>query len=400
MFHLDNETGVPVMPNLPPVQSNTTKWFTEGGNGVPPSWPGSTWFNIIQAEILNVLAAADITPDKENLSQLSEAITTLISSDSNNFLKVANNLSEIEAAGPAAVAAAWNHLGIGVLLTGALQKANNLSEIKTAGPAAVAATLLNLGLGDVAHLAQLTGIVGASRNAKMSIPVTLATATFTADELIVQDAIGGLQYKLSGFSNVINLATTGVGGMDTGTVPVTGFVALYAIYNPTTKTSALLAVNATSATAPEVCAGVMPVGYTASALVSVNPIAASKFKVSQLIGRNLSFPRVVALSTTTSGVATRLAIASSVPRNANAIKGSAQVGGGTTSPGFASYQIAGDASMCGNQEIRAGLPVTAGQDIVGSYSIDITEQQALYYIYGTTLSAPSPAVIYISGYSF
>ncbi|ELW7372110.1 phage tail protein, partial [Yersinia enterocolitica] len=138
MFHLDNETGVPVMPNLPPVQSNTTKWFTEGGNGIPPSWPGEAWFNIIQAEILNVLAAAGITPDKENLSQLSEAITTLISSDSNNFLKVANNLSEIEAAGPAAVAAAWNHLGIGALLTGALQKTNNLSEIKTAGPAAVA----------------------------------------------------------------------------------------------------------------------------------------------------------------------------------------------------------------------------------------------------------------------
>lgn len=147
MFHLDNETGVPVMPDLPPTQSNEAKWFTEGGNGVSPSWPGSTWFNIIQAEMLNVLAAAGITPDKENLSQLSEAITNLINSDSNTFLKVANNLSEIEDAGPAAVAAAWNHLGIGALLTGALQKANNLSEIKTAGPAAVAQTLLNLDFG-------------------------------------------------------------------------------------------------------------------------------------------------------------------------------------------------------------------------------------------------------------
>ncbi|EKN3998402.1 TPA: hypothetical protein ACPZPV_003529 [Yersinia enterocolitica] len=166
MFHLDNETGVPVMPDLPPTQSNEAKWFTEGGNGVSPSWPGSTWFNIIQAEMLNVLAAAGITPDKENLSQLSEAITNLINSDSNTFLKVANNLSEIEDAGPAAVAAAWNHLGIGALLTGALQKANNLSEIKTAGPAAVAQTLLNLGLGDAAKLGVATdaeviaGLVG------------------------------------------------------------------------------------------------------------------------------------------------------------------------------------------------------------------------------------------------
>ncbi|HFG1053828.1 TPA: hypothetical protein ACGEGF_000704 [Yersinia enterocolitica] len=121
MFHLDNETGVPVMPNLPPVQSNTTKWFTEGGNGIPPSWPGATWFNIIQAEMLNVLAAAGITPDKENLSQLSEAITNLISSDSNTFLKVANNLSEIKAVGPAAVAQTLKNLDlIGGLSTGAI----------------------------------------------------------------------------------------------------------------------------------------------------------------------------------------------------------------------------------------------------------------------------------------
>ncbi|HED5570453.1 TPA: hypothetical protein R5C98_002059 [Yersinia enterocolitica] len=169
MFHLDNETGVPVMPDLPPTQSNEAKWFTEGGNGVSPSWPGSTWFNIIQAEMLNVLAAAGITPDKENLSQLSEAITNLINSDSNTFLKVANNLSEIEDAGPAAVAAAWNHLGIGALLTGALQKANNLSEIKTAGPAAVAQTLLNLGLGDAAKK-------GIATNAEMQVG--------TADKLV------------------------------------------------------------------------------------------------------------------------------------------------------------------------------------------------------------------------
>ncbi|EON3357410.1 hypothetical protein ACNHFS_002387 [Yersinia enterocolitica] len=169
MFHLDNETGVPVMPDLPPTQSNEAKWFTEGGNGVSPSWPGSTWFNIIQAEMLNVLAAAGITPDKENLSQLSEAITNLINSDSNTFLKVANNLSEIEDAGPAAVAAAWNHLGIGALLTGALQKANNLSEIKTAGPAAVAQTLENLGLGDAAKK-------GIASNAEMQVG--------TADKLV------------------------------------------------------------------------------------------------------------------------------------------------------------------------------------------------------------------------
>ncbi|MCE3071145.1 phage tail protein, partial [Yersinia enterocolitica] len=75
-----------------------------------------------------------------------------------------------------------------------LQIANLLSEIKAQGPAALAETLANLGLGDVAHLPQLTGIVGASRNAKMSIPAASVAATFTADELIVQTGWGGRQY--------------------------------------------------------------------------------------------------------------------------------------------------------------------------------------------------------------
>ncbi|HHW4178707.1 TPA: phage tail protein [Yersinia enterocolitica] len=154
MFHLDNETGVPVMPDLPPTQSNEAKWFTEGGNGVSPSWPGSTWFNIIQAEMLNVLAAASITPDKENLSQLSEAIQHLITSgvpdlkDASLTQKgivqlsnATNSNSEILAATPKAVS------DLGALL---LKISNNLSEIKDAGPAAVAQTLANLGLGDAA----------------------------------------------------------------------------------------------------------------------------------------------------------------------------------------------------------------------------------------------------------
>ncbi|PNM24232.1 hypothetical protein A6J66_008530 [Yersinia enterocolitica] len=146
----------------------------------------------------------------------------------------------------------------------------------------------------------LTGVIGTSRNAKMSVTAASATATFTADELIVQTALGGRQYKLSSFSKTINLATTGAGGMDTGTVPAAGFVALYAIYNPTTQVSALLAVNATSVLAPEVYGGAnMPSGYTASALVSVWRTASSQFTVGYQLDRSISFPRITVLTTTT-----------------------------------------------------------------------------------------------------
>ncbi|HHH2259534.1 TPA: hypothetical protein ACPZG0_000633 [Yersinia enterocolitica] len=73
------------------------------------------------------------------------------------YLQTANNLAEIAAAGPEAIAEAQASLNLAELLGDALQKANNLSEIKAAGPAAVAQTLLNLGLGDAAKRTIGTG---------------------------------------------------------------------------------------------------------------------------------------------------------------------------------------------------------------------------------------------------
>jgi hypothetical protein len=57
MYHVDNSTGVPVMPQPSPVTSETELFFTEGGNGVPPTYPGPDWFNTIQSELLNILRA-------------------------------------------------------------------------------------------------------------------------------------------------------------------------------------------------------------------------------------------------------------------------------------------------------------------------------------------------------
>jgi hypothetical protein len=64
MYHLDNASSVPDMPAIKPVLFTERRWFTEGGDGIQPSYPGADWFNAIQAEMLNVLALANITPDK------------------------------------------------------------------------------------------------------------------------------------------------------------------------------------------------------------------------------------------------------------------------------------------------------------------------------------------------
>lgn len=113
-------------------------------------------------------------------------------------------------------------------------------------------------------------IVGESRNLRASVTVASASATFAADQVTVSESLTGKSYRLGSFSKVINLGTTGAGGMDTGLAPVSGVVAIYAIYNPTTGVSALLAANATAALQPEIYGGAnMPSGYTASALVSI-----------------------------------------------------------------------------------------------------------------------------------
>ncbi|WP_432321655.1 hypothetical protein [Yersinia enterocolitica] len=347
MFHLDNETGVPVMPNLPPVQSNTTKWFSEGGNGIPPSWPGATWFNITQAEMLNVLVDAGIDPDKTDLSQLSKAIKKIISDGS-------------------------------LLIT------NNLSEIKTAGTAAVAQTLANLGLSDVAHLPQLTGVIGTSRNAKMSVTAASATATFTADELIVQAALGGRQYKLTNFNKTINLATTGAGGMDTGAVPANGFVALYVIYNPITQASALLAVNTTSAVAAEVYSGAnMPANYTASALISVWGTSSSQFKIGYQFDRHITIT-TTNIYTTTSGTTsqTSISLAGTIPQNANSVDMLLVVGQTVAGSGVG-LNLYSSSNGIGQMGVAASV---SGQTSAGSISgtMPVIEAQKLYFAMNNT----------------
>lgn len=80
MYGLDNQSGVNAMPALAPVKSLTPLWFTEGGSGLAPSYPGQDWFNMVQAEMLGVLTKGGIKPEKGKLNQLAEAIGAIVES--------------------------------------------------------------------------------------------------------------------------------------------------------------------------------------------------------------------------------------------------------------------------------------------------------------------------------
>ncbi|WP_435300688.1 phage tail protein [Escherichia coli] len=94
------------MPQPSPVTSETELFFTEGGNGVPPTYPGPDWFNVIQSELLNILKAAGIDPDKMDNTQILVALKKL-------FLSRSNPFGDIKADGAAAIAAALTNLGLG-----------------------------------------------------------------------------------------------------------------------------------------------------------------------------------------------------------------------------------------------------------------------------------------------
>ncbi|EPS1221708.1 hypothetical protein ACVBR5_000939 [Burkholderia cenocepacia] len=241
------------------------------------------------------------------------------------------------------------------------------------------------------------GVVGAVRNAFMSVGSASASATFTADEIAVETALGGAAFRIANFNATINLATTGAGGMDTGSAPASGFVALYAIYNPTTQTATLLARNATAGKVSEVYSGsYMPSGYTASALVSVWPTNASgQFIIGTQVDRAVAIGGSVALSTTTVvSTLTSLSISSIVPPNARRISGYAQPG----NAGAAGVVISVAATSTGMKPLSVGGYVSNNQT-QGYFDIPLLVQQTMYYSTSSTSGSPNFSIV-VSEYIF
>lgn len=235
----------------------------------------------------------------------------------------------------------------------------------------------------IPDLAPPQAVVGNALNARMYIETASTSGTFTADELILETAFGGTVYKVSNFNQAIDISSNGAGGMDTGLAPISGYVALYAIYNPTTSSASLLAVNATSSIVPNIYSGSnMPAGYVASALVSVWPTNSSRqLSAGFQQGRIVSFTPIIILSTTTQQTSfTTLSIAGAVPPNAKTVSGIASAyttsttngittslassGSGTSGIGQLTYIINAATSGAGLTSMFAELGLSTPQSIV------------------------------------
>ena len=242
----------------------------------------------------------------------------------------------------------------------------------------------------------VTGVVGTSRNLAMNVTTASATATITADEIIVETAIGGGQYRIGSFNKQINLATTGAGGMDTGTVPANGFVGIYAIYNPTTGASALLGVNAAAVIGEVYGGNNMPAGYSASALLTIVPTASSQFKIFTVVGRSVYSGTSTILSTSSNLTPTQISISSIAPLNSKLIEGLIALG--STAAGTLSVTLNSSNASQGIRQFGAYTPASASVSS-GYTGMPITIPGYIYVSTSNATSGTGSFVIYCSGYT-
>lgn len=248
-----------------------------------------------------------------------------------------------------------------------------------------------------------TGVLGQPLNLKMNIPFASATATLTADEVLVESSLGGSQYRLANVNKTFNLGITGAGGMDVGTLTA-GYVAIYLIYNPLNGTSALLGVNTTNVVAPEVYGGnAMPAGYTASALVSVWRVASGKLVVGYQSGREISVSRDPLLITSSyssslSAPWNSLDISPIYPPNTTWVE--VDVAGITgTNTAFYSSGVSGavDANNLPSHGVTWPSYLGTGQAPASAF---ITKKQTFYYLFTQSTGNFNSGLIYSKKYRF
>ena len=229
-----------------------------------------------------------------------------------------------------------------------------------------------------------------------------SVASWSAGEFIATNPATGASVKALPLSTVsFNGLTSGANGMDTGAMPTSGQLAVYAIYNPVTLTWAALGqAVGNSVTASLTYSGAnAPAGYTYSALLWVGVTDGSAHIVAfNQRGNRVYVGPTSVLSGTAGGANTYASLSTAVvvPFTAYAVWGVAGVSGTGTG------QVAIAATSGGSlvQYVTGGASGTALDTFTLSGHWDdivFATAQILYWKSGTTTETVG---ILIGGYSF
>lgn len=229
-------------------------------------------------------------------------------------------------------------------------------------------------------------------NAKMTLTTAGLTGTLTADLVTVATALNGQSYVLPSYSQALNLGTTGPGGMDTGSAPLSSFICIYAIYSPGTGTQSIMACAISTSSGTIYSGANLPAGYTASVLLAVWLTDGSgNMSPAALRDRQMSITATGQIPLTGSGAWISLGL-SAVPLNALLVNGWVLVG---NSSGSVDLQIAafGAGSGIGIGEVRIGGGARAEGQF---YGIPMATASTIYY----KLSSGGTGGLEVTGYTF
>lgn len=236
-------------------------------------------------------------------------------------------------------------------------------------------------------------VSGEVRNLAASLAAAGNAVTVTAEEIIVAESIGGVGYKAANFSQVLDVSTTGAGGMDTGASPVSGYVAIYASYKAD-GTEGIFAQDCTAISPNTVYGGAnIPSGCVATALLAIWPTDGSGLLVPGILQGRM-FHRVPAsTSLTADGAAHSVDISAKVPKGAKSFSGYlslakaaatstsgnvAPASGGTSVPGYKAFELDGASGTLELISPFADMPILTAQTTF----VSATATTATLYING------------------
>lgn len=253
---------------------------------------------------------------------------------------------------------------------------------------------------------QITGIVAAgavmgyARNLNSVLITQGPTIPLTADEIVLQDALGGIQYKFKNVSLNNNISTVGViNGFDTGTAPANGFAAVYWMYNPTTGVLGTLSTNATSVKAPEIYSGgAAPSGFTVSALAAVLPIGTVNFTYAPyvLTDRKVDFLIATILSGSSFIGTAAARTSTAIPLNARYVGGANSVGSSATS--VIQQNLGPSSTPAVGLQVNI-TTVQAGASLAIPFRVAIVTPQTIYQTTSNTAGTPSFSIS-VNSYEF
>lgn len=251
---------------------------------------------------------------------------------------------------------------------------------------------------DTTSLALSGPVVGTLKNVRMTINSPSTTASMVAESVVVGASTNSLPYKINNISKTINLGITGAGGMDVGSAPISGFVAIYLIYNVLTKTSALLACNQTTSTGTTYTGANLPAGYGPSALVSIwGTNGSGQLVIGTQIDRDIDRALATILTTTDIFTNAPTNISTLVPTAAVEISGIFQCGA-TTANVNSTVGLASTANGVGTRSCGGTSSVDNAVTQCAYSGLKLATPQTVYFTSTVGPGALSQASAYISSY--